>query len=136
MMKRNRKEGGRVCIVLLHVIRKSLTLSENRLTAILTYKKTKSNPRFKPGLLRQNAIALPLVPPPLVFNLTFTIVLSMVHQSPSRVTFIKTHYGHTRASFKHFGVHLNSYHLIPEDKENMWSRLESNPGHLVPHAAA
>ena len=120
MMIGNRKEEGRVqCTILLHVIRKSLTLSENRLTAILTYKKTKSNPRFKPGLLRQNALALPLVPPPLVFNLTFTIVLSMARQSPSRVPLIKTHYGHTRASFKHVGVHLNSYHLIPEDKENM-----------------
>ena len=56
------KVEGRVCIVLLHVIRKSLTPSVNRLTAILNWKKPKSNLGFKPG---QNAIALPLVPPPL-----------------------------------------------------------------------
>ena len=40
MMIRNRKEEG---IVLLRIIRKSLTLSENRLTG------------FKPGLPKQNA---------------------------------------------------------------------------------
>ena len=65
MMIGNRKEEGRVCTVLLHVIRKSPTPSENRLTAILNWKKPKSEPGFKPGLPRQNAIALPLVPPPL-----------------------------------------------------------------------
>ena len=61
----NRKEEGRVCTVLLYVIRKSPTPSENRLTAILNGKKPKSNPGFEPGLPRQDAIALPLVPPPL-----------------------------------------------------------------------
>ena len=65
MMIVNRKEEGRVCTVLLYVIRKSLTPSENRVTAILTWKKPKSVPRFEPGLPRQNASALPLVPPPL-----------------------------------------------------------------------
>ena len=54
----NRKEEGRVCTVLLHVIRKSPTPSENRLTAIMNFKKTKSDPEFEPGLPRQNASAL------------------------------------------------------------------------------
>ena len=65
MMIGSRKEEGRVCTVLLHVIRKSPTPSENRLTAIL--KKPKSDPGFEPGLPRQNAIALPLVPLPLPY---------------------------------------------------------------------
>ena len=50
--------------VLQHVIKKSLTPSENRLTAILKRKKLMSDPGFEPGLPRQNTIALPLVPPP------------------------------------------------------------------------
>ena len=65
MMIGKRKEERRVCTVLLQVIIKSLTPSENRLTAMLNWKKPKSNLEFKPGLPRQNAIALPLVPPPL-----------------------------------------------------------------------
>ena len=65
MMIGNRKEEGRVCTVPLHVIRKSPTPSQNRLPAILSRKKPKSDPGFKPGLSGQNAIALPLVPPPL-----------------------------------------------------------------------
>ena len=63
MMIGNMKEEGRVCIVLLHVVWKSPTPSQNRLTAILNWKK--SNPGSEPGLPRQNAITLPLVPPPL-----------------------------------------------------------------------
>ena len=62
MMIGNRKEEERVCIVLLNFIRKNLTPSENRLTAILKWKKAKS----VPGLSRQNSIALPLVPPTLL----------------------------------------------------------------------
>ena len=65
MMIGNRKEEGRVCTVLLLVIRKSPTPSEIRLTAILIRKKPKSDPGFELGLSGQNAIALPLVPPPL-----------------------------------------------------------------------
>ena len=65
MMIGNRKEEGGVCTVLLHVIRKSRTPSENRLTAILNWKKPKSDPGFEPSLPGQNAISLPLVPPPL-----------------------------------------------------------------------
>ena len=38
---RKQKEEGRICTVVLHVIRKSQTLSENRLTAILNWKKPK-----------------------------------------------------------------------------------------------
>ena len=38
----NRKEDGTVCSYLLHVIRKSRTPSDNRLTAILNRKKPKS----------------------------------------------------------------------------------------------
>ena len=62
MMIGNRKAEGRECTILLQVIRKSLTHSENRLTASLNRKKPKSDPGFKPSLPRQNAIALPLVP--------------------------------------------------------------------------
>ena len=61
----NRKEEGRVCTVLLHIIRKSLTPSENWLTVNQNWKKPKSDPGFKPGLPRQNFIPLPLVPSPL-----------------------------------------------------------------------
>ena len=61
----NRKEEGRACAVLLYVNRKSPTPSENRLTAIRNWKKPKSDPGFEPCLPWQNAIALPLVPPPL-----------------------------------------------------------------------
>ena len=43
----NRKEEGRVCTVLLHVIRKSPTPSENRLTAISELKKAKVKPRIQ-----------------------------------------------------------------------------------------
>ena len=67
----NRKEEGRVCTVLLYVKRKSPTPSENSNSEL---KKPKSDPGFEPGLPRQNAIALPLVPPPLgelvIFNTT------------------------------------------------------------------
>ena len=61
----SKQETGRVCTVLLQVIRKSPTSSESRLTAVLTCKKPKSNAEYEPGLLRQNASTLPLVPPPL-----------------------------------------------------------------------
>ena len=61
----NRKEEGRVCTIQLIVIRKSPTPSESRLTAILNWKKPNSDPGFEPNLPGQNAIALPLVPPPL-----------------------------------------------------------------------
>ena len=61
----NSKEEVRVCFILLNGIRKSPTASEKRLTAIPNWKKPKSVPGYKPGLPRQNAIALPLVPPPL-----------------------------------------------------------------------
>ena len=61
----NRKEEGRVCCTFydLSSFRYSPTPSENRLRAFP--KKTKSVPGFEPGLLGQNAIALPLAPPPL-----------------------------------------------------------------------
>ena len=29
------------------------------------------------------------------------------------------------------GIHFYSYLLIPEDKKNIWSELESNPGPLA-----
>ena len=45
------------------MFRKSPMPSENRLTAILNRKKPKSISGFKPGQPRQNANALPLVPP-------------------------------------------------------------------------
>ena len=61
----NRKEEGKVCTVLLKVIRKSLTPSENIFTAILTWKKHKTIPGFKPGLPRQNVSTLSPVSPPL-----------------------------------------------------------------------
>ena len=61
-MAGNRKEEGRV---LIHIIRKSPT---HRLTAILNRQKPKSVPGFEPDLPRQNAIALPLVPPPILKN--------------------------------------------------------------------
>ena len=81
-MIRNRKEDGRVCTV--HVIRKSPTPSENWLTAILNWKKPKSDPGFEPGLPRQNAIALSLVPPPLPIHthtstpMSITYLLEMI----------------------------------------------------------
>ena len=59
MMIGNRKEGGRVFTVLLHVIRKIPTPSENRLAAILNINKPKSVLRLEFGLPRHNAIALP-----------------------------------------------------------------------------
>ena len=70
MMTGNRKEEGRVCTVLLHFIRNSPTPSENRLTAVLNWKKAKSKLVFKPSLPRQNAITLPLVLPPLPLRVT------------------------------------------------------------------
>ena len=79
MMIGNRKEEGRVCTVLLHVIRKSPTPSESWLPAILNWKKHKSIPGFTPSLSIQSATkqcrdsnpsqwhqqkkTLPLVPP-------------------------------------------------------------------------
>ena len=61
----NRKEEGRVCSTFydLSSFRYSPTPSENRLIAFP--KKAKSVPGFEPGSLGQNAIALPLAPPPL-----------------------------------------------------------------------
>ena len=58
--------------VLLHVMRKSPTPRETiRLTAILIYKKRpKSVLGFEPGLPRQIAITLPLVPPRHCFSRT------------------------------------------------------------------
>ena len=67
MMIRNWKEEGRVCTVILHVIRKKQTPIQNRLTAILNCKEPESIPGFEPSLPRQNAIALPLVPQQLPF---------------------------------------------------------------------
>ena len=61
----NRKEGGRVFTILLNVVRKSLTPVRIDWQQFWSEKKPKSVPGFKPGLPRQNAIALPLVPPPL-----------------------------------------------------------------------
>ena len=60
----NKKGEVGVCTALLHIIRKSLTPSENRWTPILSRKKPKFVPGFETNLHRQNAIALPLVPPP------------------------------------------------------------------------
>ena len=62
MMMGNRKEVGRVCTVLLHVIDKIQTAIENRLTAILN-QKTRSISRFDPGLLGHNSVALLLLTP-------------------------------------------------------------------------
>ena len=63
MVKDGRQQGKRrVRTALLHVIRKSPTPSEKRLTAIL-----KSILGFEPGLLGQNAITLLLAPPPRVW---------------------------------------------------------------------
>ena len=60
---RNRNEERRVCTFLLHVFRTSPKPIENRLTAILNWKKPyKSVPGFEPSLPRKNAITLPLVP--------------------------------------------------------------------------
>ena len=67
MMIENRKEEGRVCTVLLHVVRKSPMPSENRLTANL-FRKSLSPLGFKLVLLRQNADDRPLMPPPLLTN--------------------------------------------------------------------
>ena len=61
----NRIEGGIVCTILSHIIRKSLMFSENKLTAILSWKKPKSDQGLKPSLPKQNVIALPLEPTPL-----------------------------------------------------------------------
>ena len=50
MMIGKRKEEVRNCTILLHVIRKSPTLGENRWTAILNGKNAKSVPGFEPRL--------------------------------------------------------------------------------------
>ena len=63
-MIRNRKEEGRVWIFLLNVIRKSPWHSKNRSTVVLNWKTPKSIVGFEHCLPRQNAVALPLVPPP------------------------------------------------------------------------
>ena len=47
---RKQEDEGKVCTILFHAIRKSPTPSENRLTAILTWKKAKSVPGFEPSL--------------------------------------------------------------------------------------
>ena len=52
MMIGNMKEEGRVCTALFHVTRKILTLSDNRLTTILSSKKPLSVQGFEPGLPR------------------------------------------------------------------------------------
>ena len=77
MMLGNRKEEERA-LILLHVIRKSQTPSENRLTSYSELKKPKSVPGFEPGLPRPNATALPLVPPLL------PVVLTSIDLSGSR----------------------------------------------------
>ena len=74
MIGKKKEEGLRGCTVLWHLIRKSPIPSENRLTAVLNLKKSKSIQGFKPGLLRQNTIALPLVPPPLQMGKFSSIV--------------------------------------------------------------
>ena len=67
-MKGNRKEEGRVCSTYFVPVndkfsRDSPEPSENRLIAFL--KNAKSVPGFETGSHGQNAVALPLVPPPL-----------------------------------------------------------------------
>ena len=72
---RKQERRKKCSTVLLNLIRKSLTPSENILTAILNWKKPMSVLGFEPGLPRQNAIALPLVPPPLpIFILCVTLL--------------------------------------------------------------
>ena len=58
----NRKEEGRVCNTFYNLSSFRYSPQPAR---IAFPKKAKSVPGFKPGLLRQNAIALPLAPPPL-----------------------------------------------------------------------
>ena len=62
-MMGNRKEEGRVSIAQGHFLGETPTPFKNRLT-------TQSSPSqgFKPGPLRQNAVTLPLVPLPPIFN--------------------------------------------------------------------
>ena len=64
MIGNKKGEEVRVSTVLLHVISTSLTPSENRWTPILNRKRPKFVTGFETNLHRQNAIALPLVPPP------------------------------------------------------------------------
>ena len=58
-----------VCTILLHGIRKSPT----PIDCNSELKNPKSFPGFNPGLLRQNAVALPLAPPPLPWKPFFAI---------------------------------------------------------------
>ena len=60
--KRRRKKNAPFYDTLLE---KSLAPSKNRLTEILNRKKFKTIQGFEPGLLGQDAIALPLAPPSL-----------------------------------------------------------------------
>ena len=61
----NRKEEVKCAIFYSSFFRKSPAPSEKRLAAILNRKKpSKSIPGIEPGLLGQNATALPLAPPP------------------------------------------------------------------------
>ena len=62
----NWKEEGRVCNVLLHVIRKRPMSNQKRqIDSNSEPKKSKSVMGFEPGQLVLNAVALPLAPPPL-----------------------------------------------------------------------
>ena len=81
MMIGYRKEEGRCCTILIHFIVKSPSSCETTLTAILSWKKPKSIPGFKPGLPRQNAITLPLVPPPLPRDLESYFILKTIFGS-------------------------------------------------------
>ena len=80
MMMRSRKEDGRVCTVLKHVIRKSPMPSVNRLTAVLNQTKPKSVLGFKYHLFEESAIALPLAPPPLPTGVTILLFKRPVYK--------------------------------------------------------
>ena len=64
MMIGDRKEEGRVCLVLSHIIWKKPDVQRELIDSNSEQKKPKSVQGFKPGLLGVTAMALPLVPPP------------------------------------------------------------------------
>ena len=65
----NRKEEGRVCLLLIQVIYKTPDTQRKQISSSTEPKKPKSVLGFEHGLLGQNAISLPLATPwPIIYN--------------------------------------------------------------------
>ena len=113
----NRKEEGRVCNILFLILLEKPSAQREQICCNSERKKAKSVPGFEPSLFRQNATALPLVPPPqpLYFDQGFQYIenihslykssieksfflkCTIMAENETNKSFFKIHQTHTRS---------------------------------------